>query len=155
MSEWKSLSRVWLSVTLWTIQPWNPPGHNTGVGSLSLLQGIFPTQVSHIAGGLFTSWAMKLYRHIITKVHALFGFPFFFLSNAPFLPSAPSRIPHYVESLYILVHRLCKPAGMCLGLRRVVKWLGPSSLISFCPAISKSACILSSEPHLPDGEERS
>ena len=23
---------------------WNSPGHNTGVGSLSLLQGIFPTQ---------------------------------------------------------------------------------------------------------------
>ena len=24
--------------------PWNSPGQNTGVGSLSLLQGIFPTQ---------------------------------------------------------------------------------------------------------------
>ena len=24
--------------------PWNFPGQNTGVGSLSLLQGIFPTQ---------------------------------------------------------------------------------------------------------------
>ena len=23
--------------------PWNSPGHNTGVGSLSVLQGIFPT----------------------------------------------------------------------------------------------------------------
>ena len=28
--------------------PWNYPGQNTGVGCLSLLQGIFPTQVSHI-----------------------------------------------------------------------------------------------------------
>ena len=27
----------------WT-SPWNSPGRNTGVGSLSLLQGIFPTQ---------------------------------------------------------------------------------------------------------------
>ena len=39
--------------------PWNSPGQNTGVGSLSLLQGIFPTQgsnqVSHIAGRFFTS----------------------------------------------------------------------------------------------------
>ena len=26
--------------------PWNSPGQNTGVGSLSLLQGIFPTQES-------------------------------------------------------------------------------------------------------------
>ena len=24
--------------------PWNSPGQNTGVGSLSLLQGIFPTR---------------------------------------------------------------------------------------------------------------
>ena len=27
--------------------PWNSPGQNTGVGSLSLLQGIFPTQASN------------------------------------------------------------------------------------------------------------
>ena len=33
--------------TLWPHRlhsPWNSPGQNTGVGSLSLLQGIFPTQ---------------------------------------------------------------------------------------------------------------
>ena len=40
--------------------PSEPPGKpkNTGVGSLSLLQGILPTQESnqgHIAGGFFTS----------------------------------------------------------------------------------------------------
>ena len=39
--------------------PWNSPGQNTGVGSLSRLQGIFPTQVSHIAVGFFTSWATR------------------------------------------------------------------------------------------------
>ena len=34
--------------TLWDLySPWNPPGQNTGVGSLSLLQGIFPTQGSN------------------------------------------------------------------------------------------------------------
>jgi len=27
--------------------PWNSPGQNTGVGSYSLLQGIFPTQGSN------------------------------------------------------------------------------------------------------------
>ena len=32
-------------MTLWN--PWNSPGRNTGVGSLSLLQEIFPTQVSN------------------------------------------------------------------------------------------------------------
>ena len=41
--------------------PWNSPGQNTGVGSLSLLQDIFPTQGSnpHIAGGFFTRWAQR------------------------------------------------------------------------------------------------
>ena len=43
--------------------PWTSPGHNTGVGSLPLLQGIFPTQESypalHIAGIFFTSRTIK------------------------------------------------------------------------------------------------
>ena len=61
--KWKSLSRVWLVGPHGLYSPWNSPGQNTGVGSLSLFQGIFPTQdrtqVSHIAGGFFTSWATK------------------------------------------------------------------------------------------------
>ena len=46
----KLLSHVRLFVTPWTqtqklaLSLWNTPGQNTGVGSLSLLQGIFPTQ---------------------------------------------------------------------------------------------------------------
>ena len=43
--------------------PWYSPGQNTAVGSLSLLQRIYPTrdrtQVSCIAGGFFTSWATR------------------------------------------------------------------------------------------------
>ena len=31
----------------WVSQAWNSPGQNTGVGSCSLLQGIFPTQGSN------------------------------------------------------------------------------------------------------------
>ena len=44
MWKWKlkSLICVWLFVN-----PWNSPGLNTGVGSLSLLQGIFQTQESN------------------------------------------------------------------------------------------------------------
>ena len=41
----KSLSRVRLVATPCT-SSWNSPGQNTGVGSLSLLQGIFPIQGS-------------------------------------------------------------------------------------------------------------
>ena len=43
--------------------PWTSPGQNIEVGSLSLLQEIFPTQdwtqVSYIGGGFFTSWATR------------------------------------------------------------------------------------------------
>ena len=43
--------------------PLNSLGQNTGVGSLSFLQEIFPTQdrtqISHVAGEFFTSWATE------------------------------------------------------------------------------------------------
>ena len=43
--------------------PWNFPGQNTGVGSHSLLQGIFPMQesnlVSHIEHRFFTIWVSE------------------------------------------------------------------------------------------------
>ena len=60
----KSLSHVWLFAIPWTVAyqalpPGDFSGKNTGVGNLSLLQGIFPTQGSkprlHIAGRFFTS----------------------------------------------------------------------------------------------------
>ena len=35
--------------------PWNSPGKNIGMGCYALLQGIFPTQVSHIAGRFLTN----------------------------------------------------------------------------------------------------
>ena len=54
--KWKFLSHVWLFVTPWTIySPWNSPGHNTGVGGRSLLQGIFLTQGSN-PGLLHCRW---------------------------------------------------------------------------------------------------
>ena len=44
--KWKSLSRGWLcDHGLYT--PWNSPGQNAGVSSISLLQRIFPTQGSN------------------------------------------------------------------------------------------------------------
>ena len=45
--KWKSLSHVQLFATPWTNSPWNSPGQNTAVGSLSLLQGSLPTQGSN------------------------------------------------------------------------------------------------------------
>ena len=42
--------------------PWNSPGQNTGVGSLSLLQGIFPTQGSN-PGLLHYRWILYQLSH--------------------------------------------------------------------------------------------
>ena len=43
----KVTSRVWLFTTPWQCSLWNSPSKNTGVGSRSLLQGIFPAQGSN------------------------------------------------------------------------------------------------------------
>ena len=55
-----------MSDSLWPhrlYSPWNSPGQNTGVGSLSLPRRSSQprdwTQVSRIAGGFFTSWATR------------------------------------------------------------------------------------------------
>jgi len=47
--KWKSCSHVWLFVTSWTrlLCPWNSLDQNTGEGSHSLCQGIFPRQGSN------------------------------------------------------------------------------------------------------------
>ena len=50
--------------------PWNSLGQNTGVGSLSLLHGIFPTQESNWGlpqcRQIFTSWATReaMFKHL-------------------------------------------------------------------------------------------
>ena len=49
-ATWQSESCSVVSDSLWPhwlYSPWNSPGQNTGVGSFSLLQGIFPTQGSN------------------------------------------------------------------------------------------------------------
>ena len=46
--KWKLFSLIQLFATPGTLyNPWNSPGQNTGVGSCSLLQGIFPIQGSN------------------------------------------------------------------------------------------------------------
>ena len=55
--KWKSLSHVWLFATPYS--PWSSPGQNTGVGSHSLFQGIFPIQGSN-PGLLHYKWILLL-----------------------------------------------------------------------------------------------
>ena len=54
-----------MSDSLWPhglYSPWNSPGQNTGVGSLSLLQGIVPTQVLN-PGLLHCRWILYQLSH--------------------------------------------------------------------------------------------
>ena len=76
--KWKVKSRSVMSNSLWPhglYSPWNSPGQNTGMDSLSLLQGIFPTrglnpglvhcrwilyQLSHKRSPRIVEWALHL-----------------------------------------------------------------------------------------------
>ena len=64
-SESESKSHSVVSASLWPrglYSPWNSPGQNTGVSSLSLLQGIFPTQGS-IPGLPHCRWILYQLSH--------------------------------------------------------------------------------------------
>ena len=78
--EVESESRSVVSDSLWPYvlySLWNSPGQNTGVGSLSLLQGICPTLGSNsglpIASGFFTSWATREAQEYWSSLSLLHG----------------------------------------------------------------------------------
>ena len=60
--KWKSLNCVQVLQPHEQYSPWNSPGQNTGVGSHSLLQGIFPTQMSN-QGLLHYRWILYQMSH--------------------------------------------------------------------------------------------
>ena len=88
--KWKSLSCVWLFATHGLYSPRNSPGHNTGVGSLSLLRVIFPTQdqtqVSRTSGG---------YQGFRVHLTCLASFSFCVQRNHPDYPSQV-KCPHCI-----------------------------------------------------------
>ena len=109
VSDWVKVAQSFrLFVTPWTIQSWISPGQNTGVGSLSLPKGIFPTQGSnpgllHV-GRFFTSWASRESQNLwvyssylsgclchlvmcwLDRVRELSGFVYHSLSNITQVP---------------------------------------------------------------------
>ena len=146
--KWKLLSRVWL------YSPWNSPGQNTGVGSLSLLQEIFPTQVSRIAGRFFASWATKQggEEDLISVLRSLRLFDFFTLHKFCLLKkfkkrkrARDGRREQSIWRAFVLekpaqsrfrvrrTHRLQRvPAGQHVGPTGSVPGLSP------CPALRPS-----------------
>ena len=64
-----SMVKAKVAQSCWTLcdphglyRPWNSPGQNNGVSSLSLLQGIFPTQGSN-PGLLYCRWILYQLSH--------------------------------------------------------------------------------------------
>ena len=87
--KWKLLSCVWLFVTpmdyTWNSpwKSWNSPGQDTGVGSLSLLQGIFPTQGSN-PGLLHCGWILYQLSHKGSpRILEWVAYPYFSGSSQP------------------------------------------------------------------------
>ena len=81
--KWKSLSRVRLFATPWTIQSREFSRPETGVGSLSLLQGIFPTKGSN-PGLLHCRWILYQLSHKGSpRILEWVAYPFFSRSSRP------------------------------------------------------------------------
>ena len=78
--------------------PWNSPGHNTGVGSLSLLQGIFPTQGSN-PGLLHCRQILHQLSHQGSpKIYIKPFKPF--LSGIKYIPIVVQSLPPYISRTF-------------------------------------------------------
>ena len=122
-------------------RPWNSPGQNTGVGSLFLLQGIFPTQGSNpglpIAGRLFTIWATRgfTYRCIhIFKLIKLFmlnmySFVYFNHTSINWFFFLKKKVTYWD----ILSPRACQLLFLSISPK---VWVGHTGL--FCPNVVHS-----------------
>ena len=130
LNRWKwSESHSVMSASLWPHglhNPWNSPGQNTGVGSRSHLQGIFPTQGSnpgllHFAGGFFTSRATIFTSHIsllfcsLSKAHVCLSYHFkmwICILALPFPNCAMWRSP--ATSLYLGFPIFSRTPTLCM-----------------------------------------
>ena len=63
--------------------PWNSPGQNTAVGSLSFLQGIFPTQGSNPGLPYYRQTAYQLSHQGNPQLLEWIAYPFFSGSSRP------------------------------------------------------------------------
>ena len=90
--------------------PWNSPGQNTGVGSLSLLQGMFLTQVSYTAGDSlpaellgkpFMFLSLYIYPYILLFM-LLNRYVFIFLSFYPYTFFFLNSLHFIIKNLFSL-----------------------------------------------------
>ena len=96
---WKLLSPVRFFVTPWKYSPWKSSGQNTGVGSCSLLQGIFSIQGSN-SSFLHCRWILYQLSHQ--------GSPFTFGGTKVGMKRDDEKVVHiYWASNLYLVSNIC------------------------------------------------
>ena len=78
--------------------PWNSPGQNTGVGSLSLLQGIFPTQGSNPSLSHCRQILYQLSHKGSPRILKWVAYPF---SRGPSQPRNPTRVSCIAGGFFI------------------------------------------------------
>ena len=114
--------------------PWNSPGQNTGVGSHSLLQGIFPAQGSN--PGL--PHCRQILYQMSQECWSGYPIPFpGYLPNPGIEPGSPalqangcrylretSRLPEFHILLFPLTHHFCPPSLSSLLESNYHVWLG-------------------------------
>ena len=93
----KVASRIQLFVTPWTVQSLEFSRQNTRVGSLSLLQGIFPTQGSNL-GLPHCRWILYQLSHQGSPLPSLRSKPDFLLT----LPNMEHSTQHLAQNMHIL-----------------------------------------------------
>ena len=77
--------------------PWNSPGWNTGMGSYSLLQGIFPTQGLN-PGLLHCRWILyQLSHHGSPRILEWAAYPF---SRGSSQPRSQTRVSHIADGFF-------------------------------------------------------
>ena len=140
--EWmKSLSRVQLFATLWTVAtrllcPWDSPGKDTGVGCHFLLQGSsWPrdrTQISRSAGRRFT--IREDYRY-----YSQVGSAFLCLDISWIFWGKKDGILFFKESLLRFLLLKCSKPPKHLGLLTVMT--SNSTTCKF-PSVSMNSCLL-------------
>ena len=81
--NWVTMKVAHSCPTLWDPSPWGSPGQNTGVGSLSFPQGIFPTQGLN-PGLLHCRWILYQLSHKGSpRILEWVAFPFSMGSSRP------------------------------------------------------------------------
>ena len=87
--------------------PWNSPGQNTGVGSLSLVQGIFPTQ--GLKPGLLHCRQILYQLSHRGSPHIYYIYPLicFFLQRHSYIISLFFKLPYKIP-VYNLASDICR-----------------------------------------------